>query len=562
MKKRILALVLCLIMVLSFAACGQTKTEEPKKEETKTEETKKEETKPEEEKKEEVKEEAVEAPETLNVAMTHSMGDLGPFAFSSSGRNTLRFFCYEYLAQFKEVGDEWQDMEWQLAKNIKQIDDVTYEVEIYDYIVDAIGNPVKASDIAFCLTTLAESGVTTRVTKALDSVTVINDTTVQIKVTSTQAGVFEYLMYVPQIVSEKTYNEHKDTMATTPITTAPYQVTECVDGSYYVITKNENYWQKPELANYYAKQPFESLKYNIITEGSQATMALQTGEVDMITFVKNSELVNFMNPDGTAINGFSITATPSTTPVNLLFNMAEGADGDMFRDNLALRQAICTAIDQVSIVNIAYGGSAVALYDMAMPSCSDHNPKWLEEDYYDYDVDAAKALLEEAGYADGKKDGQQVTIRMICAQTYSAAAQVIQSQLMELGFNVDLQSLDDSMFAASLGDSATWDIAIHKKGTEGLITAVYDGLLLRNKKGVGANNFIVDDKLEELLLTAHEVATHTEENLDELHYYVKDNAIAYGLFATVDYTVAREGIVLDTHPLGSWSVPNCAEFTK
>ncbi len=50
--KKVIALLLALAMVFAFAACGQTKTEEPKKEETKTEAPK-----TEEPKKEEVKEE-------------------------------------------------------------------------------------------------------------------------------------------------------------------------------------------------------------------------------------------------------------------------------------------------------------------------------------------------------------------------------------------------------------------------------------------------------------------------------------------------------------------------
>ncbi len=94
-------------------------------------------------------------------------------------------------------------------------------------------------------------------------------------------------------------------MSTTPITTAAYQVTECVDGSYYIVTKNENYWQKPELANYYAQQPVDKIKYNIITEGSQATIALQMGEVDMISSVKSSELGYFIS-DGIVNEGYAV----------------------------------------------------------------------------------------------------------------------------------------------------------------------------------------------------------------------------------------------------------------
>ena len=566
MKRRILALLLACVLVLALAACGSTSTSstpsttntEPKTE-TKTEtpsETKTETTDIFNDIKTEETEQSF-APETLNIAMTVNMGDLSPFAISNPGRNTLRFFTYEYLIQFTSPGQTYDQMEWQLAKDIQKVDDTTYVVEIYDYIVDAIGNPVKASDVAFCFNTLAESGSTTRVTKALDHATALDDTHVEIGVTSNQVGVFEYICFITMIVSQKTYEEYKDQMINMPITTGPYQVTECVDGSYYIITKNENYWQKPELANYYAKQPVESMKVNIITEQNQASIALQTGEVDLITSVKPNQLVYFMNPDGSNVEGFSVASVPATTPVSMFFNMSQGPEGDMFRDNLALRQAIFYAVNPNDIVSIAYSGNAMVDHDLGMDSCGDFNPKWAEEDYHDFDLDKAKGLLAEAGYA----DPSTLTIRFIASSDYAAAAQILQAQIMELGVTVDLQVLDSSLFATTLQDAASWDLAIHKKGTEGLITACYDGILLRNKSGVGANNFIVDDKLEELLLLAHENDTHTEEVLDELHYYVKDNAIAYGLFSVIDYEVARAGIEPVIFPVGSWAIPNCAAFT-
>ena len=132
MKKRILALVLALAMVFALAACGgggeqggSTGTPAP---ETNTGTP------------------STDAPETsgggapteLKVAMTTTMGDMGPFTYSSAGRNNLRYFVYEYLAMFKEFGTPWNEMEWVIAKDIQQIDDVTYQIEIYDYVVDAI----------------------------------------------------------------------------------------------------------------------------------------------------------------------------------------------------------------------------------------------------------------------------------------------------------------------------------------------------------------------------------------------------------------------------------------
>ena len=64
---------------------------------------------------------------------------------------------------------------------------------------------------------------------------------------------------------------------------------------------------------------------------------------------------------------------------------------------------------------------------------------------------------------------------------------------------------------------------------------------------------------EALLEAAHDVSTHSAETVDALHDYVKDNAIAYGLYVDQVYAVGREGIEVFQHP---WNVlvPNACTF--
>ena len=552
MKKRIRALILALAMVFALAACGgsgeqgggtgtsATNTGTPRTE---------------------APENSGGAPTELRVGMTTSMGDLSPFGYSSVGRNQIRYWIYEYVAIFTEFGQTWEEMEWQLAKNIEQVDSLTYKIELYDYIVDAIGNPVKASDVAFCFNEVAAAGIVSRATKYLDVATAIDNVTLEIKLQTDIVGALEYLVTQVPIVSEKTYNEHQDQMTTLPITTAAYQITESVDGSYMLFEKNDNYWQTDEsVRSIYAKQPVETIRYLIIPEASQAVIALQTGEVDMLASLAGNDLSYFVNADGTNVDGFNSSFVQDSKPVDLVFNMSEGPEGDLFRDNLPLRQAILHAINPDDVVAIACDGRAEVIHDLGMNTCGDYSPEWDDEPYFDYDLDLAKELLAEAGYPEGMKDGQQLTIRLICATAYDDAAQVIQGQLMQLGINVSLQVLDDAMFSTLQMDPTSWDIWLDKKGNEGYITGTYDNIMLQNKEGVGARTFIVDDKLESLLVTAHNISTHTKDAMDELHYYVVDNAIARGVYVPYVYSVSREGITPYLHPWG-FLCPNVSTFT-
>ncbi len=555
MKKRILAMTLTLVMVVVLAACGGnqsggTNTSAPAPVGSETPNTG------------ETDAGGTTGPKEITVAMTTSMGDMDPFTYSSPGRNNLRYFVYEYLAMFKEFGTPWQDMEWVVAKNIEQVDDTTYQIEIYDYVVDAIGNPITASDVAFCVNSMKDNGNWTRLTRYVESCSAVEDYVVEIKLTSSTVGVIEYVMCQTPIISEKTYTENQSTMNTTPITTAAYQITECVSGSYYTIEKNENYWQTDEsLRSVFAQQPVDKMTYQIITEGNQATIALQMGEVDLITSVKAAELGYFINPDGTPVEGYSVASSMSTQGGKLCFNMAEGAEGDIFRDNLPLRQAICYAIDAQAIVDIALGGQGEPAHDPAPRICGDFNDKWMEEDYYGYDLEKARSLLAEAGYEGGidPATGAPLHLRLLCDSTRKDMAVVIQAQLIEAGLDVEILAMDDAMFSDYQYDPTRWDLAINKQGTEAYISNVYDGILLQNSDGIGAKCFVVDEELEELLVAAHDVTTHSEESVEALHDYVKENALLYGLYDDYVYSVGREGIEVFQHP---WNVlvPNACTY--
>ena len=92
--------------------------------------------------------------------------------------------------------------------------------------------------------------------------------------------------------------------------------------------------------------------------------------------------------------GYSVNKVLSSAPMILAFNMDEG---QMFDGNLARRQAICYAINQEDIIAGGLRGNGEAIRDLGDKLCGDYNPDWNNEDYYDFDLNQAKAMLDEAG---------------------------------------------------------------------------------------------------------------------------------------------------------------------
>lgn len=60
-------------------------------------------------------------------------------------------------------------------KELTQVDELTYDVEIYDYIHDQAGNPLTANDIKFCYDTAKESGNLPKLA-SIESIEVLSET--------------------------------------------------------------------------------------------------------------------------------------------------------------------------------------------------------------------------------------------------------------------------------------------------------------------------------------------------------------------------------------------------
>lgn len=493
--------------------------------------------------------EAEDGESIVNIALTVDMGDMAPFAPPSSGRNYLRYSVYDYIAVFSEFGQSWEEMDWQLAKNITQLDDVTYEIEIYDYVKDAVGNSITAEDIVWCIDTYMESGNIPRLVKYIQSADVVDKNKLTITLNTTTVGALEYVFAQVGVVSKATYELHKDTMSTTPITSGAYQIAQCVAGSQYILEKNENYWQTDEEKRCYtSNQQVDKIVYNVVKEPAQVTISLQTGENDMATVLSQSELEYFFK-DGSEVAGYHVSEMAGGTSNTLHFNCSEGS---VFADNKALRQAVLYAFDAQAIVDGAYKGHGAVIHDLATNLCSDYNKAWDSESYYDYDEELAKEKLVEAGYPGGidPATGKPLTIRLMCDTEHKDAAIILQSYLLAAGLDCQLDVYDNALAASYIFDSTVFDLVLTYHGSEGNVTAVYDLMCASNEEGLATRLFNKDEKLQELVVAATNTATHSEETVEALHDYVYEQAYAVGVNVTYSYAISNDKIGIVRHPWG------------
>jgi peptide/nickel transport system substrate-binding protein len=138
-----------------------------------------------------------------------------------------------------------------------------------------------------------------------------------------------------------------------------------------------------------------------------------------------------------------------TSDGGLQFYVALNNDSEEL-DDILVRQAVQYAVDRDAIV-LALGGeeAAVATTTVIPNGITGHE----ESDLYPRDVDKAKELLAEAGYADG------VTLDLWVANEDTAAAEALQQGLAEANITVNINPLDlGVMYGDAMGGNPAYDM--------------------------------------------------------------------------------------------------------
>lgn len=223
----------------------------------------------------------------------------------------------------------------------------------------------------------------------------------------------------------------EDKIATDPIGTGVY-VLEAVNADPskgVTLTANTEYWD--------TKAVTPKLECLYIADTTARTLALLAGNVHMIEGVRAPGWADSMRQrDENLI--FDVVSPGSFFTIH--FNLTKKPF-----DNIKVRQAIFHAIDRDEIAT-AIAPVSKRTYGLNPPSfpgafTAETIPP---EVAYKYDPDKAKALLVEAGFADGLSFKVDTSQR----EDYSAVMLMIQDQLRRVNINMDLNIKDHTAFHA------------------------------------------------------------------------------------------------------------------
>ena len=245
--------------------------------------------------------------------------------------------------------------------------------------------------------------------------------------------------------------------------TGPFKFVEYVPNTRIVLERNENYWEEG--------LHLDGIEMTIASDDTARTAAVVTGTVDFIEYAPLRDIPALEADPSLKLAGESNT--------NIRF-IGLNLSREPF-DNPLVRQAIAAVVDREAMLGptvFGYGTPTEVLFPPDFWAA-------LQQEVRPPDVERAKALMAEAGLA----DGFSTTITSWSQYSFlSNAAVVLQEQLRQIGIEAELNLVENATMVEQVYDPATRDYDIAVTGDSAYVDP--NTLILQNFKTGESNNFV------------------------------------------------------------------------
>jgi len=358
--------------------------------------------------------------------------NLVPYGSASTSNMWGKEFMYDSLLEW----DRDLNVQPALAESYEAAPDATsYTFKLRQGVKFHNGQEMKAADVKYSLDITRdppEPVLPAAFLANIAEVTVVDDYTVTVtmaKPDPTLPGVLAWGRFSPIIPAGIA---DQINLLSEGIGTGPFKLIEYVSNDSVVYEAFPDYWK--------AGIPcVQSLTLKVMPDEDARKAALRAGEIDGGTFTPTAVLTLQGDSELEILSG--LFSAPRVIHLNL-------KEEHPWRD-VRVRQAINKTIDRQDIIDKVYGGEA-ELTGPIPPGYGDWplSPDELAQ-IYAVDVDGAKALMQEAGLA----DGFDVTILTLSApREYTQIAEIIREHLKQININVSIEPQEIGTFAENVGN--------------------------------------------------------------------------------------------------------------
>ncbi len=376
---------------------------------------------------------AGEYQDAINIAMDVDPETFNPLIWKNTTAYRLGHLIYKGLVYI----DDSLAPQPALAESWENPDEMTWVFHLRQGVTFHDGSDFTSADVKYTFEQLLNEAnnapYRSRFT-AIASIDTPDDYTIQFNLSKPNAALLVYLDM--GIIPEGAMDDPE--FATHPIGTGPYKVAKYELNNVVTLEAYENYYEGVAVT--------KTINCYIINDNSVRLAALESGDVDFVCSpLTASDLQLVEGKQGLVMNkvaGLGITY--------LGFNVTDPVIGD-----LEVRKAIAQMVDKNTISSVIYS-------DMDTPGATPlqyHSWAWDEslKDYgYAYDVEAAKATLEAAGWVDSdgdgirEKDGVKLAFTLATHTDDTSRFQVVeylQNNLKGIGMDVSVSVTEWATFS-------------------------------------------------------------------------------------------------------------------
>lgn len=405
--------------------------------------------------------ESSEDKSSVVVGIQQDIDSLDPHKATAAGTKEILFNIFEGLVKPDPNGNLMNAVasDYSISE-----DGLVYTFTLREGVRFHNGDEVTAEDVKYSLERVAGILDGTALMSTLSaekggitSVDILDPQTVQVSVGSANMElIYSFTAAIIPAGSGEDAEAH-------PVGTGPFSFVSYKPQEGVVLAKNADYWQSglPYL---------DEVTFKIVNSPDTALLDLQGGSIDIYPYLTDSQAAELSG-------SFQVMSAPSNVVQALFLNNADETLSDA-----RVRQAICYALDKDSVNEFVFGGNGAIISSAMLPTLQDFYVDANDVYGTGANVDKAKELLADAGYADG------INLEIKVPSNYEVhmqTAEVVADQLQAAGINVVIVPVEWATWLDEVYNGRNYQATI-----SGITCDQTPGYLLNRFQTESSKNFI------------------------------------------------------------------------
>lgn len=307
------------------------------------------------------------------------------------------------LAESWEISDDYMEITFKIREGVKFHNGETLTPSDVKFTLDRAKNDIPQSKAMLI---------------AVDEILCDDDAmTVTLKMKEPSASIMVNLTEgALHIHNQKWVEEHPDDLEQNPCGTGPMKLKEWKVNDECILERFDEHWAGTPVTT--------SITLRVIPEPTSRTIALETGEVDMVLGISSVDIARVTSNDN-----LKTMEVPGSSIVYISPN-----ENREPWDNKLVRQALHYAADKESMIQVVYEGYALP-GESPFPNIM---PFW-KGNPVEYNIEKAKELLAEAGYPNGIPREVEIGVS---SDERNRMAQILQADLAKIGINLKISLME------------------------------------------------------------------------------------------------------------------------